>query len=71
MSLKRFDIAARYPAVLMSVFVCFTFSAGMPLLAPIGFVSVLLFYWVEKFLLCVPPPSLPNLLWSTYVLAHQ
>lgn len=52
-ALKEFDIAGRYPAILMVLFVCLTYSAGMPLLIPIGLASFVVFYWVEKLLLYV------------------
>ena len=52
-ALKEFDIAGRYPAILMVLFVCLTYSAGMPLLIPIGLASFVVFYLVEKLLLYV------------------
>ena len=48
------------------VFVTFTFGAGLPILFPLGFVSLLLFYTVERLMIAYSyrkPPrfnSLPN-----------
>jgi len=55
--MQEFAIATRYPAVLMVLFVCFSYSSGMPLLVPIAFLSFFVFYWAEKILLCVALPS--------------
>ena len=40
----------RYCNMLMMLSVCFTYSAGMPILYPIGTLYFFISYWVEKIL---------------------
>ena len=42
------NTALRYAQLYNTVFVCFSFATGMPLMMPILAASVLLFYWVDK-----------------------
>ena len=44
----EFDSASRMAEVTAQVFVCLTFSAGVPLLLPVGFASLALAYWLDK-----------------------
>lgn len=42
------QISHRYAEIAVIFAVCLAYSAGMPLLLPIGAVSFVVFYWVEK-----------------------
>lgn len=41
-------MSVRYAEISVIFAVCLAYSAGIPLLLPIGAVSFLVFYWVEK-----------------------
>lgn len=43
------DPAFRYARLLNTVFVCFVFSTGLPLMLPIAAASFIVFYWAEKY----------------------
>jgi len=43
-----FDISLRYAQIIATIFVCMMYSAGMPMLNVICFLSMLIFYWVDK-----------------------
>lgn len=45
-----YDWALRYAIIYNTLFVCYTFSAGMPIMIPIAFVSFAIFYYIEKVL---------------------
>lgn len=45
-----FILQVRYAQVLFTIFVTFTFSAGMPILYPINFIILFIQYWVDKWL---------------------
>jgi hypothetical protein len=42
------DPALRYAQLFNTLFVCFVFSTGLPLMIPIAATSFLVFYWVDK-----------------------
>ena len=42
------DPAIRYAQIFNTLFVCFVFSTGLPLMIPIAALSFLLFFWVDK-----------------------
>jgi hypothetical protein len=44
----HFVVEERFAQALSTAFVCVTYSAGLPLLMPVAFVSFLLSYWVDK-----------------------
>eukprot|EP00904_Undaria_pinnatifida_P010629 jgi/Undpi1/6697/HiC_scaffold_20.g09176.m1 len=44
----RWEVSVRYAEISVIFAVCLAYSAGIPLLLPIGAVSFLVFYWVEK-----------------------
>lgn len=44
------QISVRYAEITVIFAVCLTYSAGIPILLPIGAASFVLFYWVEKVL---------------------
>lgn len=44
------DPSIRFAQVFNTIFVCFTFSTGLPLMIPIAAASMLMFYWVDKVL---------------------
>lgn len=46
-----FDVALRYSAALNTVFVTLMYSAGLPLLLPMAFVSFFISYWIDKYAL--------------------
>jgi hypothetical protein len=48
---EQFELQLRYPHVLNGIFVTMLYSAGLPLLLPVLAISMLLTYWVEKYLL--------------------
>ncbi|CAM9562559.1 unnamed protein product, partial [Laminaria digitata] len=45
---SRWEVSVRYAEISVIFAVCLAYSAGIPLLLPIGAVSFLVFYWVEK-----------------------
>ncbi|KAG7402115.1 hypothetical protein PHYBOEH_005678 [Phytophthora boehmeriae] len=45
----KFDLAARYAQSLTTVFITYSFSAGMPLLHFIGLAAMVMTYWADKF----------------------
>ncbi|CAG9311044.1 unnamed protein product [Blepharisma stoltei] len=55
-----FLIAARTSMILTTIFTCFIFSGGVPLLNVIGFLALFVIYWTDKFLILrhyrKPPP---------------
>eukprot|EP00753_Platysulcus_tardus_P022558 PLAT9771.1.p1 GENE.PLAT9771.1~~PLAT9771.1.p1 ORF type:complete len:1198 (+),score=594.86 PLAT9771.1:165-3596(+) len=55
-----FDISTRYPLVLNTLFVSLMYAGGLPLLLPLGFVSFLISYWIDKYMVLrvySQPPS--------------
>ena len=59
----RFEVEKRYPIALNTLFICFVYSGGLPLLLPIGSIAFTLFYWLEKtcmLRLYTRPPQLDN-----------
>ena len=42
------DPSIRYAQIFNTLFVCFVFSTGLPLMLPIAAASFILFYWVDK-----------------------
>jgi hypothetical protein len=47
----EFDLATRYAQLVNTMFTIMLFSAGMPILIPIGMAYVVVLFWVDKFLL--------------------
>ena len=47
----EFNLQIRFAQLLSTVFVVLTFSSGMPILYAIGFGSVFMAYWIDKFLI--------------------
>jgi hypothetical protein len=43
-------VSLRYATNLVTFFVCFVYASAMPILLPIGAVSFVIGYWVDKFL---------------------
>jgi len=55
----EFTLSYRYAQAMATICVCLMFGGGMPILYSVGFVSMLLFYWTDKFLFvrhCRTPP---------------
>jgi hypothetical protein len=48
---EQFELQLRYPHILNGIFVTMLYSAGLPLLLPLLAMSILLTYWVEKYML--------------------
>jgi hypothetical protein len=48
----RLEFHANYAQLLSHIFVCFTFSTGMPVLYFICTVNLILFFFVEKYCVC-------------------
>lgn len=46
----QMDVAQRHASMFNTIFVCYTFSAGMPLMMPIAAASFTLQYWIDKWL---------------------
>lgn len=44
----HFVVEERFAQALSTAFICVIYSAGLPLLMPVAFVSFLLSYWVDK-----------------------
>ncbi|CAN0127277.1 unnamed protein product [Ectocarpus sp. 6 AP-2014] len=44
----RWEVSVRYAEITVIFAVCLAYSAGIPILLPIGTLSFVLFYWVEK-----------------------
>jgi hypothetical protein len=42
------DVSMRYAQLYNTLFVCFSFSTGIPVMLPIMALSMVLFYWVDK-----------------------
>lgn len=42
------QVSVRYAEITVIFAVCLAYSAGIPILLPIGTLSFVLFYWVEK-----------------------
>lgn len=54
------QVSVRYAEITVIFAVCLAYSAGIPILLPVGAVSFLLFYWVEKALFVnfyITPPQ--------------
>lgn len=45
-----FSVSHRYAQILADIFICFIFTAGMPILTIIGMLNFYTTYWVDKFL---------------------
>ena len=48
----EWDVAGRFATVLNTLMITFLYCGGLPLLMPIAFVSFLVSYWMDKWLLC-------------------
>ena len=46
-----FELSVRLPVVLNTLFIVQAFCSGMPVLLPIGFCSLVVMYWIDKFTL--------------------
>lgn len=59
------QVSVRYAEIAVIFAVCLAYSAGIPILLPVGALSFLLFYWVEKVLFVhfyqTPPQYSPRL----------
>ncbi|CAN0363513.1 unnamed protein product [Ectocarpus sp. 13 AM-2016] len=44
----RWEVSVRYAEITVIFAVCLAYSAGIPILLPIGTLSFVLFFWVEK-----------------------
>ena len=47
----EFTLHYKYSYILVWVFVCFTFGAGLPMLFPLGFLALFLFYSIERLMI--------------------
>ena len=47
----EFDLSKRYAQTIATIFLCLSLGSGMPVLYVVGFFSILVTYWVDKFLL--------------------
>lgn len=47
----EFTLHYKYSFILVVVFISFTFGSGLPILFPVGFLSLLLFYVVERLMI--------------------
>lgn len=45
---RAFLLSTRFPVVLNTVFVTLAYAGGLPILIPIGFLSLVMSYWVDK-----------------------
>lgn len=70
----RPQVSVRYAEISVIFAVCAAYSAGIPILLPVGAVSFLLFYWVEKALFVnfyLTPPQYSGKLTSEVVRYQQ
>ncbi|CAN0005773.1 unnamed protein product, partial [Sphacelaria rigidula] len=54
------QVSVRYAEISVIFAVCLAYSSGIPILLPVGAVSFLAFYWIEKALFVhyyLTPPS--------------
>lgn len=62
-----FSLSVRFAQLLVLIFLCFTYSSGMPILNLICSISLFVTFWVDKFMflkVCRTPPVYSNLMAS-------
>ncbi|EGZ28616.1 hypothetical protein PHYSODRAFT_471503 [Phytophthora sojae] len=67
----EFDLAARYAQSLTSIFISYMFSAGMPLLHFIGFGTMIMTYWADKFRSLLPYAVLMHCLVAMWMFSND